>query len=51
MNERINLPEASNTNVAQLSPEISLAKTVYANLTKVLEAKIMNLDAIMSLIR
>ncbi|MBC7541636.1 MAG: hypothetical protein H7338_02800, partial [Candidatus Sericytochromatia bacterium] len=43
--------EASNTSVQQLAPEISLAKTVYANLTKVLEAKIMNLDAIMALIR
>lgn len=43
--------EASNVNMAQLSPELALSKVVYENLTKVLMARVSNLDLLMNLIR
>ena len=46
-----NALEASNVTVGQVAPELNLAKTIYANLTKVLECKSLDLDGILSLIR
>jgi flagellar basal body rod protein FlgG len=43
--------EAANVTTQGMTPELNLAKTMYGNLTKVLQARVMNIDSILSIVK